>query len=112
MQTTELGSIGEQIAAEALVLDGYRIFERNWKTKYCEIDIVATKDNVIYFVEVKYRTTDRQGDGFAYITSKKLEHMYRAAEIWVAKQRWTGEYTILAASITGKNRAIEIIEIA
>ena len=112
MQTTAIGNRGEQTATEQLVRDGYRILSRNWKTKFCEIDIIAIKDNVVYFVEVKFRRTNRQGDGFDYITPQKLRHMYRAAELWVVMHGWHGEYALLAASVSGANDSIEILEIA
>ena len=50
--------------------DGHEIIERNWRTRYCEIDIVSKKDNALYFTEVKYRKNDNFGDGLAAITNK------------------------------------------
>ena len=110
MQTTVIGSKGEQIATEELIRLGYRIIDRNWKTKLCEIDIIAMREGVLYFVEVKYRGTSQQGDGFDYITDAKLKHMYRAAELWVLRHRWAGEYILLAASVSGAGET-EILEI-
>ena len=55
MRTTQLGQVAEGAVADELQTQGYRIVDRNWKTKVCEIDIVASKDKVIYFVEVKFR---------------------------------------------------------
>lgn len=112
MHPTTIGNRGEQLASEQLIRDGHEIIARNWKTKYCEIDIVARKDNVIYFVEVKYRETTRQGDGFAYITDAKLRHMYRGAEIWCLQHRWHGEVGLLAASVTKSGNTIEFCHVA
>lgn len=80
--TTEIGNQGETAAAVYLMSHGYRIVMRNWKTKACEIDIVAEKAHTIYFVEVKYRKTRQQGGGLAAITGKKLRQMERAAKLW------------------------------
>ncbi len=49
------GVIGEDFTAKYLKKHGYKIVNRNFKTKYGEIDIIATKDEYIVFVEVKTR---------------------------------------------------------
>lgn len=49
----EVGSVGEDIAVKHLVKQGYKILEKNYRKKWGEIDIVATKNKVLHFVEVK-----------------------------------------------------------
>lgn len=93
------GHSAEVRAAEYLKQKGFNIRELNWKTKYCEIDIVAEKAKAIYFIEVKYRRTQNQGYGLDYITPKKLNQMRFAAEIWVNSNKWIGEYQLAAISI-------------
>jgi Holliday junction resolvase-like predicted endonuclease len=95
------GHDAEKRAAEYLEEQGYRIRELNWKTRYCEIDIVAEKDDTIYFVEVKSRKNSFQGTGFEYITPKKLKQMQFAAEMWVQANDWNGGYQLAAVSIDG-----------
>lgn len=109
MQTTALGNLGEQLAKSELVRQGYEVIEHNWKNKFAEIDIVARKADVIFFVEVKYRGSLSQGDGFSYITSKKLQHMKRAANLWTLQHNWEGEVQLLAAAVDGKT--VEIVEV-
>ena len=53
MLRKKLGNYGEQKAADFLTNKGYRIIERNWRTRRGEIDIIAETDNVIVFAEVK-----------------------------------------------------------
>lgn len=48
-----LGDAGEQRATDFLIEKGYKIIDRNWRTKDGEIDIIAEKDEIIVFVEVK-----------------------------------------------------------
>ena len=81
--TTRVGALAEEAAAQFLQRHGYEVIERNWKTKWCEIDIIAEHRKVIYFVEVKYRTSVRQGGGIAAITPKKLNQMRFAAKLWL-----------------------------
>lgn len=82
-QTTRaIGNASEDAAAEYLQKDGYEILERNWKTRLCEIDIVAKKGDTLYFVEVKHRLTDNQGGGMAAITSQKLKQLKFAAKTY------------------------------
>ena len=83
--TRDIGNAGEQAAADQLVADGHEIIVRNWRTRYCEIDIVSLKDDTLHFTEVKYRKNDNFGGGLAAITAKKQRQMRFAAELFMAK---------------------------
>ena len=48
-----LGKWGEEMVVEHLVKEGYAIVERNWRSNHHEIDIIATKGDMVAFVEVK-----------------------------------------------------------
>lgn len=97
-----MGAIAETVAAEYLQRDGHEIIERNWKTKYCEIDIVSHKDDTLYFTEVKYRKQPHQGGGLAAITPKKLNQMQFAAKIYVQTKKIKNTNLLLAVlSLTG-----------
>lgn len=76
------GAIAEQYTAIYLEKQGYKIIERNWRTKVCEIDIIVEKEAVTYCVEVKYREKTTHGDGLSAITAKKLAQMKFAARVW------------------------------
>lgn len=54
----DLGKKAEDLAAEYLVKNGYRILVRNFRFKKTEIDIISEKDNFIIITEVKARSTD------------------------------------------------------
>lgn len=90
------GHEAEKVAAQYLIGLGYKIEGLNWKTKYCEIDIVATKNKIAYLAEVKSRRSFAFGTGFDYITPVKLQRMSFAAEIWVAQTNWPGSYQLAA----------------
>jgi ribonuclease HII len=104
----EIGDVGEDVAAEYLKRMGHKIVERNWKTKFCEIDIVSTKDNTLYFVEVKYRKTSQQGGGVEAITPKKLRQMRFAVELYVLKNSIVDtQLRLVAIAVTGEPSSIE-----
>jgi putative endonuclease len=56
MTTREIGKLGEDIACKWLVNHGFLVVERNYLKKWGELDIVAAKDKVIHFIEVKSGT--------------------------------------------------------
>jgi uncharacterized protein (TIGR00252 family) len=112
MKTTEQGQKAELAVADLLEQQGFEIIDRNWKTKVCEIDIVAQNHEVIYFVEVKYRSGAAQGSGFEYIANQKLRRMNFAAEIWKQNYNWTGDYRLMAAAVSGPDcEDIELVEL-
>jgi putative endonuclease len=99
MNTTGLGKSAEAAVADKLEKDGYRILDRNWRRRTCEIDIVGKKGSIIYFVEVKYRTSEAQGSGLEYITDKKLTQIKHGAQLWMLENDWDGDWRILAAAV-------------
>lgn len=101
MTNYSVGHQAENIAAEYLKNKGYEIVDQNWKTKYCEIDIIAKINNKIHFVEVKYRKSSQQGSGLAYITPKKIKQMSFAAQLWVIENNWSGDYQLSAIEMSG-----------
>jgi uncharacterized protein (TIGR00252 family) len=100
-QKTSAGQTAETAAASYLVEHGFSIIERNWRTKWCEIDIVASKAEVLYFVEVKYRQSTNQGEGLSYITPTKLKQMRFAANFWIADQGFLGDCELAAIGVAG-----------
>lgn len=75
----ELGKTGEQIAANYLTQNGYRILDYNWNLhKGCELDIVAMKDFRIHFIEVKTRATDKYGEPETAINHTKFVNICKA----------------------------------
>ncbi len=106
MTSTERGRSAERAAGVYLERLGYEVLDYNWRTKYCEIDIVARKQSVIHFVEVKYRQSARQGSGLEYVTEKKLAQMRFAAELWVSTHNWPGDYVLSAIEVSGTDYAV------
>lgn len=102
MTNYQSGHDAEKQAAAFLKQNSYEVHELNWKTRYCEIDIVAKKDKIVWFIEVKSRRTNSQGFGYEYVTPKKLQQMTYAANMWVQSNDWSGDYRLAVISIDGE----------
>lgn len=105
--TKQIGDTAEDMAAAYLATLGHHIVERNWKTKYCEIDIISEYDNTTYFTEVKYRRQTNQGGGVAAITKQKLHKMKFAAEYYRAKQVTMQDIRLAVMSLSGEPVKVE-----
>ena len=81
-ETTRRGNIGEDFAAEYLEKNGYTIVKRNFNTKFGEIDIIAKKDNIIAFVEVKSRADDSLFSPREAVTPSKQRKICKAALLY------------------------------
>lgn len=73
---------GEDIAAKFLKEKGYKIIERNFRKGYGEIDIIAIHKNILVFIEVKTRTSNKFGTPFEAITYFKLKTLVKTAEFY------------------------------
>lgn len=74
-----IGSLGEDVAAKFLQDMGYQLIDRNWHNKWCEIDLILSRDSCLFFVEVKTRSSDKYGGPLDSITKTKLKQMHFAA---------------------------------
>jgi putative endonuclease len=88
MHTREKGSLGEGIASKYLVNKGYKIIARNYLKPWGEIDIIATKDKVLHFFEVKSVTVDieRFPNGHQpeeNVHRKKMRHIRRMIQTYM-----------------------------
>lgn len=99
MSSASTGKQAEEAAAAFLRNQGFSIVDRNWRTRWCEIDIVAKRDNCMHFVEVKYRSSSKWGSALTYITPTKLKQMKFASKMWVHRYRWAGMYRLAALAI-------------
>lgn len=107
--STEIGKRAEIAAANWLIANEYKVLAHNWRTRWCEIDIIAEKDKKLHFVEVKYRRTAAFGAGFDYVTAEKQQRLRRAAAEWLHQNnRPEADYQIDVLSITTKNNDFEI----
>ena len=81
------GECGERLAADFLKRLGYEIAERNFRTRFGEIDLIARKGKFTVFVEVKLRANTRFGTPAEAVTRAKQERLILAAEEWLAAHK-------------------------
>lgn len=87
MQNTkhiERGRLGELLAAKYITQLGYSIKFQNWRYKHCEIDIIAEKNGVIHFIEVKTRHTATFGFPEESVTRKKFNTLKKGASAFLS----------------------------
>ena len=85
----ELGKIGENLAAAALVARGYAILDRRYRTRHGEIDIVAEDRGTIVFVEVRARATGEFGRAADSLTRAKRRKVTAMAVDYLARRHLT-----------------------
>jgi len=76
----DLGDFGERVARAHLESKGYRILATNFRIREGEVDIVAERDGVVAFVEVKTRRGDAMGSALEAIDGRKAQRLLLAAE--------------------------------
>lgn len=87
----DLGLKGEQIARTYLEGKGYRIIVSNWRHGRAEIDLIASYDNILVFVEVKTRSSSQFGQPDEFVGPKKEQQLAKAACAYMDQVRYQGE---------------------
>lgn len=80
-----LGKIGETIAEKYFKQKSFIIIEKNFYTKWGEVDIIAKKNDILHFIEVKTRTNLNYGQPEAAVTKYKYKRTKRAVLIYLNK---------------------------
>ena len=81
----EIGNRAEDFAVKILKKRGYKILERNFASRFGEIDIIAKEKEYIVFVEVKYRASSFYGGGAAAVDRRKQERIRKTAALYIRK---------------------------
>jgi len=107
------GADGESIASEFLESNGFTIIEKNFFVgKSGEIDIIAVKDKLLLFVEVKARSSEKYGGGIYSITDDKKRKLRSSAKLFLLRNSKynSPEYTIRFDLLIVKDGATEWID--
>ncbi len=78
------GALFEERSCKELRRAGLQLIERNYTTRFGEIDLVMRDDESIVFVEVRHRLRATQGGAAASVTASKQRKLIAAAQLWLA----------------------------
>jgi len=94
------GNRGESLAADYLQKQGYTILYRNYRYRRAEIDVIAVKDAVLVFIEVKTRASDVFGYPEEAVNKRKERMLLNAAEEFILQQNWQKDIRFDIISVT------------
>ena len=103
----ELGSFYENIACEYLLKNNFKIIDRNFRTKYGEIDLIGFDGTYLVFVEVKYKKNNKLGYAIEAVTKKKAEQIRKMAYIYLYIKNYSINTDILFDIISIDNNKLE-----
>jgi Holliday junction resolvase-like predicted endonuclease len=96
-----------QTAAKTyLEMRGYDIIEQSWHQSRYTVDIIAKKDDVVYFVNVKNVHSNNQETAADAVTASKIKQLQQAALSWVGEYKWLGQYRLSTVDIDSANLAV------
>lgn len=106
---SRLGNIGEDVAIKFFRKKGYKILERNFRTKKGEIDLIAERDGQLVFVEVKTRSSENFGEPVQFVNVAKQKRILAAALFYLTKNKlWHKKVRFDIIGITKKGDNIDI----
>ncbi len=95
------GIAGEQLAVDYFEQNHYEIIHRNWRIGHLEVDIIAVKDGILHFIEVKTKTTNYYGFPEEAVTKSKFKYLVSAANLYLIKNpQWERiQFDVLAITM-------------
>lgn len=111
-ENKELGTRGEDMAAQHFSDNGYQILERNWVFGNDEIDIIARKDNTIIFAEIKTRASSFYGRPEEFVKKQKQNFIIRAANVYIEQFNIDEEvrFDVIGIIISPRGKEINHVE--
>jgi uncharacterized protein (TIGR00252 family) len=100
--STERGRTAEGLAAAHLEQLGHTVLDRNWRNRWCELDIISRSPQGVHIVEVKYRRRTDFGTAIDSITHEKADRLYRGALAWAQTHQYDGPIQIDVVSLEGE----------
>lgn len=108
--TKTIGDQAEQLAAEYLIQQGLRLLDRNFHSRFGEIDLIMQEQNTIVFVEVRYRHSFTTMHAEETIDARKCGRIIKTAESYIQSQasQTHNDYRIDVISMCGDLQDVRI----
>ncbi len=106
------GRFAEQMAVEYLQGQGFDVLHLNWRHVHCEIDIIASRNKVLHFIEVKGRWGPAFGTPEEAVTEYKFRKLQRAASAYLhAYPKWKlVQFDIIAIQFSDGQHQVRFVE--
>ncbi|MDI9480597.1 MAG: YraN family protein [Syntrophomonadaceae bacterium] len=109
----QIGKQGEDIAVRYLEQQGYRILNRNYHSRYGEIDVICERQRVIIFVEVKTRRSESYGTAEEAVTRVKQQRLRKTALQFLQQENRPFkdiQFDVIAVRLAGPQAVINHIQ--
>jgi putative endonuclease len=108
------GKWGENKAACFLREKGFQILEQNLRYSFAEVDIIAQKNNILFFCEVKARNSSRYGEGWESVGERKIQRIQKAAETYIVDRNYSDKdvrIAVISILRTGGKETIRFLPV-
>ena len=104
-----LGKTGEDLALDFLKSHNFSVLEKNFRSKFGEIDIIAEKNHSLYFIEVKTRSNLNHGAPYEAVNKRKIYHIKKAAQYYLLKNKFEAyKLKVAVFSILIENGKVDV----
>ena len=109
----EFGEVGEKVAERWLRQHGWRVLQRRFRNGHRDIDLVAERDGLVAFVEVKARRRNDFGDPVEAVDWRKQRELVRSATVWIDRHGRPNEsyrFDVIGVLVDGNSVRVKHIE--
>jgi len=109
----EFGEVGEKVAERWLRQRGWRVLQRRFRNGHRDIDLVAERDGLVAFVEVKARRRNDFGDPVEAVDWRKQRELVRSATVWIDRHGRPNEsyrFDVIGVLVDGNSVRVKHIE--
>jgi putative endonuclease len=112
-KTQEVGEAGERVAEARLTQRGWRILDRRFRNGHRDLDLVAEREGLVAFVEVKARTGREFGQPVEAVNWRKQRELARSASVWIARfgmREQTFRFDVIGVLMDGERVRVQHVE--
>jgi putative endonuclease len=109
----EFGLQGERVAEKWLQIRGWKVLQRRYRSGHRDIDLIAQRDNLVAFVEVKARMGSEFGDPVEAVNWKKRNELVRSATTWIDRHGRPGDvyrFDVIGVLVEGSRVRVRHVE--